>query len=144
MSCRIRIATTESDLAKGWLLYAHKLPRPDLPIYSDHSTKVAVTDGGQALRGFPSASMTWDRLTWEQARTLRKLIEDSLDSADGLIYATIDRSWNRAGSLEDWIDIKGRAHIPDMPPVSGTDGRLNDNVTLFIGNVEIINDPASF
>jgi len=141
---RILLATTEAGLPKGSVVYALNLPMPSLPIYSDHSAKVTLSDGGQALRGFSSVSLTWNFLDWDQARILRELGEDSLDSADGLIYAKVNRAWNRSGSGEDWIDISGRPHIFDGTSASGTFAKISDNVTLLIGNHTIVNDPSSY
>lgn len=143
-NCFIRIATQESDLAMGYLLYAWQLPMPNLPVYNDHASKVPVATGGVALRGAPSVSLTWNRLTTHQAHLVYKLVNDSLDSGDGLMYATVNRAWSGRGVGEDWVDIKGYPHPPDTPIVPNTQGRLFQQVTLVIANFTIVNDPASF
>jgi hypothetical protein len=144
MICNIRLATTEAKLAKGYLIWNWRLPTPSLPVYTDHSQKVTTSDGGEALRGFRSFSLTFDTLDHLQRRTLRRLAEESLDSADGKIYATIDRGWGGGGPTDDWIDVSGQAHIPPITPIGNSNGLASGSVTLVVGNLTIENDPASF
>lgn len=141
--CNIRLATTEAGLPNGFAVYSLGLPEPSLPLYADHSSKAVLASGGQALRGFQSTSILFSRLTFAQARTLRKLVEDSLSSTDGLMYLTIDKGWNGSGLLGSWIDVKGVPHMPDLAPVGNTQAMIYDNVTLFVNNLTTVNDPAS-
>lgn len=141
--CNTRLAETEAGLAKGYIIHSWGIPKPTQPIYQDHSEKVALTDGGQALRGWPSVTLIWNRLTVSQARTLRKLVEDSIDNT-GFLYLTIDKSWNGSEGLGYWIDVRGRPTIPDPPPMAGTSALLRENVVVTVGNLETINDPAVF
>ena len=87
MICKIRLAVTEALLAQGYIIENWRIPSHSLPVYNDHSQKVATSDGGQALRGFRSFSLSWDTLDHLQRRTLRRIAEEALDSGDGLIYA---------------------------------------------------------
>jgi hypothetical protein len=144
MICKIRLATTEAGLAKGYLINNWRIPSPSLPVYNDHSQKVATSDGGQALRGFLSFSLTWDTLDHLQRRTVRRIAEEALDSGDGLIYCTIDRGWNGAGAIDDWIDVSGQAHIPAIVPIGNSNGLASSGITLVVGNLTIENEPASF
>ncbi len=143
MICNIRLATTEAKLANGYLVWNWRLPTPSLPVYNDHSQKVATSDGGEALRGFRSFSLTFDTLDQLQRRTLRRIAEEALDSADGKIYATVDRGWNGAGPLDDWLDVSGEAHIPTISPIGNTNGLASGSVTLVVGNLTIVQDPAN-
>lgn len=144
MICKIRLAVTEALLAQGYIIENWRIPSPSLPVYSDHSQKVATSDGGQALRGFRSFSLSWDTLDHLQRRTLRRIAEEALDSGDGLIYATIDRGWNGAGPIDDWIDVSGQVHIPNIAPIGNSNGLASAGVTLVVGNLTIEADPASF
>jgi hypothetical protein len=144
MICKIRLATTSAGLAKGYLIMNWRLPSPTLPIYSDHSVNVATSDGGDALRGFRSFSLSWDTLNALQRRVVRRIAEEGLDSADNLLYATVDRGWNGAGPEGDWIDVSGQVHIPAITPIGNSNGLASSGVTLFVGNLTIVNDPASF
>lgn len=139
--CKIRLGTTEAGLR--YLMQAMKIPYPELPLYNDHSTKVILSTGGEALRGFRSASLTWDRLDAQQAYIIRQLAEDAIDSGDGLIYASVNRAWNRSGFIQDWIDVKGYPNLPSAPPVSNTRGYVTDSFTLIIGGLVIVNDPST-
>lgn len=141
MICKIRLGTTEATLR--YLMQAMKLPYPELPLYNDHSVKVTLSTGGQALRGFRSTSLTWHRLNAHEAFVIRKIAEDSVDSADGLIYATVNRAWNRSGEIQDWIDIKGYPNFPSAPSVANTRGFTTDVFTLNIGGLIIVNDPST-
>lgn len=144
MICNIRLAVTEALLARGYLIQNWRLPSPGLPIYNDNTVRVATSDGGEALRGFRSFSLTFDVLDFLQRRTLRRIAEESLDSSGGLIFATVDRSWNGAGPDGDWIDVSGQAHIPAITPIGNSDGRASGGVTLIVNNLTIVNDPAVF
>lgn len=144
MICKIRLAVTEALLAQGYIIENWRIPSPSLPVYNDHSQKVATSDGGQALRGFRSFSLSWDTLDHLQRRTLRRIAEEALDSGDGLIYATIDRGWNGAGPIDDWIDVSGQVHIPNITPIGNSNGLASAGVTLVVGNLTIEADPASF
>lgn len=144
MICKIRLAVTQALLAQGYIIENWRIPSPSLPVYNDHSQKVATSDGGQALRGFRSFSLTWDTLDQLQRRTLRRIAEEALDSGDGLIYATIDRGWNGAGPIDDWIDVSGQVHIPDITPIGNSNGLASAGITLVVGNLTIEADPASF
>ena len=133
--CNIRLATTQAGLTNGYLVYSWRLPEPDLPIYADHAVKQPLSHGGQARRGFISFTLTWDRLTEHQARTLRKLVEDAIATAGQLLYATIDFGWNSTEAPNSWHNVSGRPHLADFAPASGTFGRARDSVTLFVNNL---------
>ena len=142
--CKIRLAVTEALLAQGYLVNNWRIPSPSLPIYNDHSQRVTTSDGGEALRGFRSFSLTFDVLDQLQRRTLRRIVEESLDSSDGLIYATVDRGWAGAGPIGDWIDVSGQGHIPVITPIGNSNGLASGGVTLVVGNLTIEADPAVF
>lgn len=142
--CNIRLATTEAGLAKGYLMHSWQLPAPALPVYADHSVKVALANGGQAIRGFRSFSLTWDRLTDHQANVLRALVEAALDTANEVIFATIDFGWDGTQAPGYFVDVSGEPHIMDNTPAGNTWGRARDGVTLFVNNLTDVNNPASF
>lgn len=144
MICNIRLAVTEALLAQGYIIENWRIPSPSLPVYSDHSQKVATSDGGQALRGFRSFSLTWDVLNSLQRRTLRRIAEEALDSSGGLIFATVDKGWAGIGAIDSWIDVSGQVHIPDITPIGNSNGLASAGVTLVVGNLTIVNDPAVF
>lgn len=144
MICKIRLAVTEALLAQGYIIENWRIPSPSLPVYNDHSQKVTTSDGGQALRGFRSFSLTWDVLNSLQRRTLRRIAEESLDSSGGLIFATVDKGWAGIGAIDSWIDVSGQVHIPNIVPIGNSNGLASAGVTLVVGNLTIVNDPASF
>ena len=133
--CNIRLATSSAGLANGYLVYSWRLPEPDLPIYADHTVKQPLSHGGQALRGFVSFTLTWDRLTEHQARILRKLVEDAIATAGQLLYATIDFGWNATEAPGSWHNVSGRPHLADFASANGTQGKARDSVTLFVNNL---------
>lgn len=137
----IRIATTEAGLSNGYLVYSWHIPEPSLPIYSDHTARQNKQNGGVALRGFSSVTMQFEGLTTMQIRLLKSLVEDSIASADKLMYATVNRSWGGLGPTNDWIDIKGHPSISAIAPLANTKALIADGVTLTINNITIVNDP---
>jgi len=143
MICDIRLAITEALLGRGYLIQNWRLPTPSLPIYNDNSVRVTTSDGGEALRGFRSFSLTWDVLDSLQRRTVRRIAEESLDSSGGLIFATIDFSWNGTGPNGTWVDVSGNARIPAIVPIGNSDGLASGSVTLIVNNLTIVNDPAN-
>ena len=144
MICKIRLAVTEALLAQGYIVHNWRIGTPSLPVYSDHSQKVPLSDGGQSLRGFRSFSLTWDVLDSLQRRTVRRIAEEALDSAGGLIFATVDKGWAGVGPIDSWIDVSGQAHIPQITPIGNSNGLASSGVTLVVGNLTVINDPAVF
>lgn len=143
MICNIRLAVTEALLARGYLIQNWRLPSPALPIYNDNSVRVTTSDGGEALRGFRSFSLTWDVLDSLQRRTVRRIAEEALDSSGGLIFATLDKGWAGIGPEGSWIDVSGQPHIPAITPVGNSDGLASGGVTLVVNNLTIVNDPAN-
>lgn len=142
----IRLATTEAGLATGYLIYSWALPAPDLSVYADHSAKVALSNGGQATRGYSSFSLAWDRgrLSDQQAAVLRNLIEAALATANKQIFATIDYGWNSTNAPGYWVDVKGYPHLADFAPQGIGGGMVKDQVTLFVNQLAEVNNPASF
>lgn len=139
--CKIRLGTSEAGLR--YLMQSMKFPYPEVPLYNDHSVKISLSTGGEALRGFRSFSLSWQRLDVHQAYVIRKLAEDALDSGDGLIYATVNRGWNGLGPAQDWIDVKGYPNIPSAPSVPNTRGFVSDTFTLIGQGLIIVNDPST-
>lgn len=137
-----RLATTENGLATGHL-FVWQLPPPTTATYRDHSQKFPQSDGGEARHGFRSVELTWNTLTPAQAYTIRRMVVTVL-SAGNPLYLTINRAdGTRPGN--DWIDVFGRPRIPDIEPegsIAGASGFYHRNVTLFVNNLTIVNDPA--
>ena len=141
--CLIRIATSEANLAVGYLLYSWHLPEPTTPFYNDHSVKIATADGGQSLRGYRIVRILWNRLSAEQTQILNGLVRE-VKGNGGLLYMTVDKGWSNIARINNWIDISGRPSIIDTGPAQGTSGTMRDNVELTLNNVSVINDPANF
>lgn len=140
-----RLATTEAGLATG-RLFLRNIPPPSLCAYQDHSVKAAKGEGGQSYHGYERCTILWDVMSTSQSYALRQLIESALDSASGLLFATIDRSNGEAPGW-DWIDVSGVPHIPDIAPgpVRGVRrGTSHHNIQLVLNNLSIVNDPAEF
>jgi hypothetical protein len=139
--CNIRLATSEANLAKGYIIQNWRLPEPTLPQYSLQSQVVEMTSGGQARRGFRSVTLFWDRLMFHEARVLFKLVSDA---GNNQLYATIDKAWAGGSGLDGWIDISGYPSTQVLTPVPNSQSGAYDNVSLILTNITIINDPASF
>ena len=138
-----RIATTEAGLASGYF-FAMGLEVPTNAPYHDYSTRVGQSTGGQARHGYKNVRCYWERLDRREARMLREAVQAGLDLT-GTIFLTIDRA-NGSGDTFDWIDVSGKPHMPDFDPsrFGGATNIMHENVELFVNNLTIINDPASF
>lgn len=140
-----RLALTEAALATG-RLFVRQLPPPSLVPYQDHSVKVGKGEGGQSLHGYQRCTFMWDNMATKHSYVLRTLIQAALDSAGGVLYATIDRS-NGTAPGGDWIDVYGVPIMPDFAPGAARgirNGVAHSNVQLVINNLTIVNDPAVY
>ncbi len=139
-----RISSTEAQLVRG-LFFAYGFPHPTSAPYRDYSVRASQSEGGQVRHGYKNVRLFWDVLTRPQALFLRNIIQEGLDDA-GFIYLTIDRANGTAGGV-DWIDVRGRPHMPDFDPstpiVTAT-GIVHRNIELYVNNIFIVNDPAWF
>jgi hypothetical protein len=138
--CNIRLATSQANLAKGYIIYNWRIPEPSLPQYPLQSQTVDLSSGGQARRGFSQVSILWNRLLQTQARTLFKLVADV---GNGQLFATIDKAWSGGSGLDGWIDVSGYPSVQVLSPVPNSQAGVFDNVVLTLTNITIINDPAS-
>lgn len=138
-----RIAATEAALANGYM-FLRGIPLPDTAPYRDHSQRVSKTTGGQARHGYKNVRLFWEILDRAQANRLRTIVQAGLDDA-GYVYLTIDRNNGIAGG-PDWIDVRGRPYMPDFDPsqIAGATGTVHQRVELFVNNLTIVNDPATF
>lgn len=139
--CNVRLATSEANLAKGYIIQNWRIPEPVLPQYPLQSQVVDLSNGGQARRGFSSTTLFWDRLLFYQARALFKLVADVGNSQ---LYATIDKAWSGGSGLDGWIDVSGFPSVQVLTPTPNSQSGAYDNVSLILTNLTIINDPASF
>lgn len=138
-----RISTTEAGLARG-NFFIWELPPPSLPDYQNFSERVPEAEGGEATVGYAKLELTWENVSPHVLRTLRRLVQTSLDGTKDL-YLTIDRS-NGEGSGYDWVDVKGIPHIPEKRVgrnSSGSRGTFLSSVLLRVNNITIVNDPAT-
>ena len=140
----IRLATTEAGLSQGYLIFSWNVPEPTLPVYADHQERIDLSDGGQSLRGYRAFTLSWRTLNMAQARVMSALVEAALDTANGVLFATIDKGWNATGTAEQWIDVSGRPLLMRPTSVPGSSGLVFQDVVLTVRNLTIVNDPASF
>ena len=138
-SCKIRIGTDGTDVQSQWLLHYWHLPKPDLSIYQDHTTKTSLGDGGQALRGRKSVTLAWNQLTDVQFQRLYT----AFTAAAGTIWLTIDKGWGETSALTGWIDVSGIPHRPTGTPVQQAGGVVVEDVRFHIANVTVQVDPAA-
>lgn len=138
----LRLASSASNLSKGWIRTSWQLPDPVSAIYNDFAARVNRGDGGQSLRGQRSVTLIWNNLGPIDAWQLRKIVNDAIDGG-GLIYATINLNWSADGAPGHWIDIKGTAIVPNPQQAENSLGSLHSQFTIQINAVETVNDPAS-
>lgn len=138
-----RIATTEAGLASGYFSALGIQPPTNAP-YHPYSTRVGQSTGGQARHGYKNVRMFWANLDRIEARILKERVVAGI-ALTGNVYLTIDRA-NGDGDTYDWIDVYGKPHIPDFDPsrFAGASDIVHENIELFVNNLTIVNDPASF
>ena len=137
-ACNWRIATTEADLVRGYF-HTWGLPLHLKIRYRDYSQKIPQGAGWSARHGYENLELNWEVLTQFQARFLKNIIEDALDLT-GYIYLTVTPADGRS----KWIDVRGAPHVPDIESADHSmTGIHHTNVSLFVNNVVIINDPAT-
>ncbi len=139
-----RLATTEAGLSQGYLIWSWNMPLPTLSVYADHQERVDLSDGAQSLRGWRAFTLSWRTLSIAQTRVMAALVEAALDTANGVLFATIDKGWNATGTAEQWIDVSGRPVLMRPTSVPGSGGLVFQDVILTVRNLTIVNDPASF
>lgn len=138
--CNIRLATSEANLAKGYIIQNWRIPEPTLPQYPLQSQVVDLSNGGQARRGFSSMTLFWDILLFYQARVLFKL---TADVGNGPLYATIDKAWSGGSGLDGWIDVSAFPSVQVLTPTPNSQSGAYNNVSLILTNITTINDPAT-
>jgi len=136
-----RIANALADLTKG-ALHVRGIPAPDQPMYADFSARTDLSNGGQALRGFPVVTWMWDELTLPQANSLVALVETALDAGTDL-FLTIDLGWGGRYARGRWVDVSGTPIVPAVDTVARRGAWLARNVVLKVVDVTIETDPAS-
>lgn len=141
-----RLALSEAELEDG-TLDTWGLQPPSTAPYVDHTEVVGQSDGGQALLGYDQVTLSWDVLTPFEASQLVRLVREALGTdGEGFLYLTVSRS-NGTSPDSDWIDVMGRPHVPQVitPPNVGAVSHLyHQNVTLFVNNLTVLNDPSLF
>ena len=138
-----RISTTEAGLGSGYY-HALGIPPPTNAPYHDYSTRVGQSTGGQARHGYKNVREFWERMDRTEATTLKEIIEAGI-ALTGEVFLTVDRA-NGEGDTFDWIDVRGKPHVPDFDPsrFAGASDIVHENIELFVNNLTIVNDPASF
>lgn len=134
-----RISAT-STLA-GQNFFALGLPPPQTPVYKTYTTLVPQSQGGQSRQGYINVTLLWDVLTREQGFLLKKIVETVL-AAGTPLYLTVDYN---DGSYEagHFVDVSGTPHPVILEPEQGTQGLIYPNVTLFVTDLTVVNNPAS-
>ena len=138
------MASTEAGLTNNGL-FAQKFPPPTSAVYRDYSTRVSQSTGGQARHGYKNVRLFWEVLDRRQALLLRTTIQAGLD-ATGVVFWTIDRANGTSGG-PDWIDVSGKPYMPDFDPstpIASATAVAHSRVELYINNLTIVNDPATF
>lgn len=133
-----RIATTEPALAYS-SFYALGLPVPSLAPPMPGQIELARGDGSQAIHGYRSLELFWDRLGIHYLRLLEGLVQAA---AGGVLYVTYyDRGV--------WVDGRGYPWVPlereMIGPLHSLRGRYGeDNYRLYLNNIEIVNNPSLY
>lgn len=142
--CNYRIAATEEGLERGYF-HLMGIPIDVKTQYKDYTIKSPQGSGWVAKHGYKNVELNWESLNPRQLNVLRSRVESALNSADRLLYMTIPRNDGTSPSMDDWIDISGKPDLRDPTVLDGrTSGVHLTNISLFLNDVEIVNDPATF
>ena len=143
-----RIALTEANLEYG-SFPVYGLIVPTVAPYVDSAREAFRSQGEQALHGFSSMDILWERLTAEQAWRVRQFIDDA-KTGSGWLYMTIDLNDDSTPGTQ-WADVRGRPHRdPKQADAGPLIGRMkagrghHQNYRLLLNNVDILANPSNF
>jgi hypothetical protein len=134
-----RISTTSSLTNRHF--FAYGIPAPDNILYKTFSERVPQSQGGETQQGYFNLQMEWDVLLPTQAYILRSLIQTVLTAGTD-IYLTVDRA-NGQGFENDFIDIHGKATMPDFDSIPRTKNNAYAGVVWRVNNIAVDNDPST-
>lgn len=134
-----RISATSTLLHQNF--FALGLPIPQTPIFKTYSALVPQSQGGQARQGYENVSILWSELTREQGFKLKALVETVLTASTPL-YMTVD--FNDGTYLPgSFVDVSGTPYPVILEAAAWSQGLVYQNVTLFLNNVTVVNNPAT-
>lgn len=143
-----RISLTEAGLATGWFA-AYKLPPPSKAPFLVGLIEIAQSAGGQAIHGYTTDDLLFERLEDFQASRLKRFVTDAI-TGTGYLYMTVSRN-NAHSPGNYWIDIRGRPfrHMDltdsgDIAARAADGSPYYDNFHIFMNNIEIVNDPSLY
>lgn len=134
-----RISTSSTLARQNFFVLG--LPPPTTPVYKNFSALVPQSQGGQDRQGYINVTLLWDALTRQQAFILKSLV-DTVLAAGTALYLTCDYN---DGTYEPgyFVDISGTPTPLVLEPAGNTQGLVYQNVTLFINNCTVVNNPAT-
>ena len=137
-----RIATTEVDLTRGYF-FTKGIDAPTTFIYKSFSEPFSQSFGGQVQHGFPNVTMTWVNVSSKTVKLISEYVRVALATPSRQIFLTIPVN-NGIYIARHWVDISGTPYPIDTTEggVLSSFGMFFDNLTLFINNISIVNDPA--
>lgn len=115
------------------------LPEPDLVDYKGYTQEAPRSTGGVTRHGYKNISLLWNTMDYVQLLTLNNIVNAAVTA--GTVYATIDRSFG-IKLANDFIDVSGVPHYLTFTPIENSRGIQYSNVTLFVTNITVINDPS--
>lgn len=119
-------------------LAAAGIPVPSVASFRDHSARTPRAGGGVYRHGYQRAEILWQRLSRQQAWTLKTSYFDAVGA--GKLYMTIPRLDGWSGSY-GWIDISGYPDLSDIEPVGPMllvrGDVTHQNIVLTLNNVTI-------
>lgn len=140
-----RLASSQAGLETGSNFFIHGIPVPDFATYADHSVRRAQALGGVARHGFEVAVLTWELLSTGPAHYIQDLItqQEVIDGVgNAILFATVIKS-TASSEGPEWVDISGRAHMPNWTPDRGGAGFVYSDVTLTINNATVVSNPST-
>lgn len=146
---RFRIGLSQALMTSNFFQF-FKIPVPTTCQFRDYSGTFSQSDGGAVQHGYATVTMLWNNLRSDQAFFLKEFVNGALGddpAGTGILYMTVLK--NNADDIgRRYIDVSGVPHPLEINEAGTLNGSVGlvvyENVRLFLNDVTIINDPASF
>lgn len=140
---KFRIALTQAGLTTGFF-FLRKIALPTTCTFKGFSQAIPQSEGGSVQHGFLNVTMSWLNVTPITAYYIRKYVTDALNGTK-MLYLTVPYNDGTKPGRR-FIDVSGRPHPIDTAEGGTIDGGglFYENLQLFVNNVTVINDPATF
>jgi hypothetical protein len=138
-----RLATDIAAITRSYLS-VRGIPAPDTIKYTPYATRVNLTDGGQALRGFSGLVWQWNELIYKHAFWIASRVRTAVLAGTPL-YLTADLGAGGIGEYtrNAWADVSGTPWPIDLNPAPETSNLIINDFILQLKDIAIVNATAT-